>query len=149
MRAIGNHTNIDIEIGLVRHMVLNSIRAINSKHRLKYGELIIATDTMRSWRKDVFPYYKANRKKIAAKRIVINEKKPFYRPLSHLMRQKTIKKLPGRLSQKKDYNYPILSRLLGRTASGLKEYDGTPVGLARPLEEGNLDLLSPSTSGEK
>ena len=63
MQNIGNHTNIEIDTGLLRHMVLNSIRAYNLKFRNEYGELIIACDGGRSWRKDVFPYYKANRKK--------------------------------------------------------------------------------------
>lgn len=48
--------------GLIRHMILNSIRKYNLQFRSKYGELIIATDS-NSWRKSVFPHYKANRKK--------------------------------------------------------------------------------------
>jgi hypothetical protein len=52
----------EIDEDLVRHMVLNSIRWINSKFRNDYGKLIIAYDST-SWRKQIFPYYKANRKK--------------------------------------------------------------------------------------
>lgn len=63
MAQIGNHTNIKIEPDLIRHMVLNTIRSFNMKFKDKYGELIIASDGKRSWRKDHFPYYKANRKK--------------------------------------------------------------------------------------
>ena len=47
----------------IRHMVLNSIRSYNSKFSNDYGELVVCCDGSRSWRKDVFPYYKANRKK--------------------------------------------------------------------------------------
>ena len=63
MAQIGNHTNIAVDENLFRHMVLNSIRNINKKHSQEYGELVIACDSARSWRKEVFPYYKANRKK--------------------------------------------------------------------------------------
>lgn len=63
MIQVGNHTNLEIDENLFRHMVLNSIRAINTKFSAEYGELVIACDAPRSWRKEVFPYYKANRKK--------------------------------------------------------------------------------------
>jgi hypothetical protein len=63
MAQIGNHTNIAVDESLFRHMVLNSIRNINKKHSEEFGELVIACDSPRSWRKEVFPYYKANRKK--------------------------------------------------------------------------------------
>lgn len=61
MAQIGNHTNTKIDENMFRHMVLNSIRAL--KVKFKGEELIIACDDKRSWRKDVFPYYKSNRKK--------------------------------------------------------------------------------------
>lgn len=63
MTQVGNHTNIAVDENLFRHMVLNSIRSINKKFSAEYGEMVIACDSPRSWRKDVFPYYKANRKK--------------------------------------------------------------------------------------
>lgn len=63
MVSIGNHTNIKIEEDLLRHMVLNSLRSYNSKFRAEYGEMIIACDGFQSWRKKIYPYYKANRKK--------------------------------------------------------------------------------------
>lgn len=63
MMQIGNHTNIKIEEDLVRHMVLNSIRSYNTKYKNEYGEMIIACDDRGSWRRNIFPYYKANRKK--------------------------------------------------------------------------------------
>lgn len=53
----------EIEVDLARHFLLNMIRSINSKHRNEYGELILAIDSRKYWRKEVFPYYKANRKK--------------------------------------------------------------------------------------
>lgn len=63
MTQIGNHTNIKIEEDLLRHMILNSIRGYNVKFRAEYGELVIACDDKRYWRKELFPYYKANRKR--------------------------------------------------------------------------------------
>jgi len=46
----------------IRHLVLNSIRSYRKKHHEKYGEIVICTDYLSSWRKDAFPYYKAHRK---------------------------------------------------------------------------------------
>ena len=46
----------------IRHLVLNSIRNYRVKYRQKFGEIVICTDSRMSWRKEVFPYYKANRK---------------------------------------------------------------------------------------
>jgi len=63
MMQMGSHTNMKIEPDLVRHMVLNSIRMYLNKFKEEYGELVIACDNRRYWRRDVFPYYKANRKK--------------------------------------------------------------------------------------
>lgn len=47
---------------MLRHVVLNSIRMYNTKFREEYGQMVIACDGG-SWRKDVFPEYKANRAK--------------------------------------------------------------------------------------
>lgn len=63
MAQIGNHTNTEIEEGLLRHMVLNTIRSLNHKYKGEYGEMIICCDDKKVWRKEVFKYYKANRKK--------------------------------------------------------------------------------------
>ena len=46
----------------IRHLVLNSIRSYRKKYYKKYGEMVICTDYLSSWRKDAFPYYKAHRK---------------------------------------------------------------------------------------
>jgi len=63
MAQIGNHTNVGIDENLLRHMVLNTIRSLKTKFCADYGELIICCDDKKVWRKDVFKYYKANRKK--------------------------------------------------------------------------------------
>jgi len=49
--------------GLVRHMILNSLRSYNVKYRKEYGEMVIACDGGNTWRKQIFPQYKASRKK--------------------------------------------------------------------------------------
>jgi len=48
---------------MIRHMILNSIRMYNKKYRNEYGQMIICADGMNTWRKDFYPFYKANRKK--------------------------------------------------------------------------------------
>ena len=63
MMQLGNHTNAEIEENMVRHMVLNSLRSYKVKFGSEYGEMVIACDNTNYWRKKVFPYYKANRKK--------------------------------------------------------------------------------------
>ena len=67
MMSLGNHTNAVIEESIIRHMVLNSIRKYRVMFGEQYGELIIACDNKNYWRKQVFPYYKASRKKTIEK----------------------------------------------------------------------------------
>ena len=62
MAQLGNHTNAAIEEDLFRHMVLNALRGFR-KTFPDYGELVIACDDKKYWRKQQFPFYKANRKK--------------------------------------------------------------------------------------
>ena len=49
--------------GMVRHMILNSLRMYRSKFKEEYGELILCFDSRHYWRRDYFEYYKAGRKK--------------------------------------------------------------------------------------
>ena len=63
MAQLGNHTNIPVDEGLFRHMVLNSLRSYKQQFGNKYGDMVIACDDRNYWRKQHFPYYKANRKK--------------------------------------------------------------------------------------
>lgn len=64
MALYGKHIDDKpIEIDLFRSVVLNNIRFLNMKFKAEYGDLVIASDGKRSWRKEIFPYYKANRKK--------------------------------------------------------------------------------------
>lgn len=61
--GIGNHTDMDVDENLLRHMFLNSIRFNRKKFHQEYGEIVLCVDNKDVWRRDYFPYYKANRKK--------------------------------------------------------------------------------------
>ena len=63
MVQLGNHTNTEVEENILRHMILNSIRSYRQKFKSEYGDLVIACDDKNYWRRQVYPYYKANRKK--------------------------------------------------------------------------------------
>jgi hypothetical protein len=63
MAQLGNHTNTKIDESLLRHMILNTVRSLNVKFKEQYGELIIACDSKNNWRREVYPYYKASRRK--------------------------------------------------------------------------------------
>jgi 5'-3' exonuclease, N-terminal resolvase-like domain/T4 RNase H, C terminal len=52
-----------VDENLIRHMVLNSLRSYNVKFKDEYGEIVVCSDDRKYWRKDMFPYYKASRKK--------------------------------------------------------------------------------------
>ena len=49
---------------LIRHMILNTLRMYRTRFKDKYGELVVCHDAGNYWRKDIFPEYKANRKKL-------------------------------------------------------------------------------------
>lgn len=63
MAEIGGRTDIEINVPLVKHMIVNSIRGYKTKFGEEYGELVIACDNRKYWRKNYFPNYKAGRKK--------------------------------------------------------------------------------------
>lgn len=48
---------------LIRHIVLSNILNYKKKYGPEYGEVIICCDGRKYWRKEVFPYYKGDRKK--------------------------------------------------------------------------------------
>ena len=49
--------------GMLRHMMLNSLRMYRTKFKKDYGELVLAIDSGNNWRRNYFPQYKANRRK--------------------------------------------------------------------------------------
>ena len=48
---------------MVRHICLKSLAMYRKKYQRTYGELVLADDSYNVWRKDIYPFYKANRKK--------------------------------------------------------------------------------------
>lgn len=67
MAQIGGQKNIKLEESLVRHMVLNILRSHIKQFRGEYGEVVLCCDNKKYWRKEVFPFYKAGRKKTREK----------------------------------------------------------------------------------
>jgi hypothetical protein len=54
-------TSVDMDV--IRPAVLNVLRLYRSKFVSEFGELILCCDSRKSWRKELFPNYKASRKK--------------------------------------------------------------------------------------
>lgn len=63
MQQINSNPKVKLDENLIRHMVLNSLRSYVRQFKEKYGEIIICCDSKKFWRRDVFPFYKSNRKK--------------------------------------------------------------------------------------
>ena len=63
MAEIGGRKDIEIQVPLLRHMILNSIRGYKQKFGKEYGQIVIAVDNRNYWRRQEFQYYKAGRKK--------------------------------------------------------------------------------------
>lgn len=63
MQQINSNPKEKLDENLIRHMVLNSLRSYIRQFKSKYGEIIIACDSKKYWRRDVFAFYKSNRKK--------------------------------------------------------------------------------------
>lgn len=63
MAQIGSNQHQEISEDLIRHMVLATILSYKRKFGRDYGTLVLCSDDRKYWRKDVFRYYKANRKK--------------------------------------------------------------------------------------
>lgn len=64
MAELKGRTDVDIELPLLRHMVINTIRSYNTKFKDEFGQMVIACDSKEKyWRKEYFQYYKSNRKK--------------------------------------------------------------------------------------
>ena len=59
-----SHATEQSDENLVRHMILNSIRMSVRKYKSVYGpDIVMACDSRKYWREEIFPHYKATRKK--------------------------------------------------------------------------------------
>jgi hypothetical protein len=65
MSTAGKDVNSENPEGasLIRHIVLSAILSYKKKYGKKYGDVVLACDSREYWRRNVFPQYKANRKK--------------------------------------------------------------------------------------
>src|SRR5210317_1719617 len=63
MAQMGGHHHLEVDENILRHIILNVLRANHKKFCNKYGELVICIDDRNFWRRTYFPYYKAARKK--------------------------------------------------------------------------------------
>lgn len=62
--AFGPYGDDGVDLEFIRHVTLDGIRFVNSKFKRRFGNPVFAIDSkLGSWRKDVFPYYKAQRSK--------------------------------------------------------------------------------------
>ena len=52
-----------VDEGMVRHMILNSIRMYRQQFHNDYGEVVLTYDAKHYWRREGFPQYKPGRKK--------------------------------------------------------------------------------------
>ena len=55
-----------VEENMLRHVILNTIRQFRNQFLDDYGEIVICCDHYKNWRKELFPNYKAVRKKSKA-----------------------------------------------------------------------------------
>ena len=53
----------EVDEGMVRHMILNSIRLYRTQFTKDYGEVVLTYDSKHYWRREYFPNYKAMRKR--------------------------------------------------------------------------------------
>lgn len=60
------YNEYDDKVKYILGTCLNSILKIKKKFGKEFGEIVLACDSKNSWRKQVFPYYKANRKEARA-----------------------------------------------------------------------------------
>jgi len=65
MQLVNNESKLDED--MVRHMVLSSIRLYKRKFGAEYGEIVICADGPSYWRREIYPHYKAGRKKAREK----------------------------------------------------------------------------------
>ena len=56
----------EVDMDVIRPAVLNTLRMYRTKFVAEFGELILCCDSAKTWRKDIFPNYKASRKKTRA-----------------------------------------------------------------------------------
>jgi 5'-3' exonuclease len=56
--------NTPMDENLIRHIVLSALLSYKKKFSEEFGQLVLCSDGRNCWRKKLFPYYKAHRKKM-------------------------------------------------------------------------------------
>ena len=56
----GNEAEVQ---NLIRHVTISTIKSYKKKYGKEYGQIVIACDGRKYWRKEIFEHYKAGRKK--------------------------------------------------------------------------------------
>lgn len=67
MAQLSSQKNLHMDEDLIRHMVLNVLRTHIKKFKGEYGDVVLCCDNRKYWRREVFPFYKAGRKKTREK----------------------------------------------------------------------------------
>lgn len=63
--SLDNSKEYYVDEDFVRHLILNYVKYYIRRFKYKFGPtVVLASDNRHYWRKDLFPYYKAGRKKI-------------------------------------------------------------------------------------
>lgn len=55
--------SIEVNLPLLRHMIINTLRSYKTRFGNEYGEMILAMDNRNYWRRREYQYYKAARRK--------------------------------------------------------------------------------------
>jgi 5'-3' exonuclease len=63
MSHVGSSPTTEVSEDLIRHIVLSSILYYKKKFSGEFGNVVLCVDDKDYWRKEIFPYYKAGRKK--------------------------------------------------------------------------------------
>lgn len=63
MAETRGRNDIEVNVPLLRHMIINAIRSYKKKFGNEFGEIVIACDNRYYWRRTIYPHYKAARKK--------------------------------------------------------------------------------------
>lgn len=63
LTKVGENTPVGSINDLTRHITFSMYLSLKKKFSGKYGQMVLCQDSFNYWRKDIFPFYKQNRKK--------------------------------------------------------------------------------------
>ena len=55
MAELGGRSDVEVNLPLIRHMIINSIRSYKRKFGEEFGNIVIACDNRHYWRRQYFP----------------------------------------------------------------------------------------------